>query len=483
MAGRLASAEPGAPAPSSADSLVEQLSPRRREILELVAKGLGNDDIAAILGITAGTVRIHMTTVLAELHVANRTEAAAAYHAFQAGPSRVSAVLARPAIAVLPFAAAGRAEGAPGTASAITHDLTTLFARWCWFPVIAGTSAARVRAAGGSPRELGRTLGARFLVDGTLRVAPSSWRLHVRLDDVEVGRCLWAERYDFPRGEVFDVQDAVCEAIVATAYEVLIKGLTGRVVAPRHPDGVDAWALAHDGMILHARREPAASAQALASFAQALERDPHLVLAHVGQGLCHYDDVLNQWGNTRGAEGQLLACAQRVIELAPHAAEGYFLQGRHQQARGRHGHAVEPLQKAIARNPSFAAAHALLAQLLVLSGRPDEGLARLEHAHRLAPRSYVAGLAAFHFLRGEMGEALEHAERALLSNPRYAFGLVMAAASAFHLGDRARAEQHAGALRELHPGFCAARFLATFGPGFAGVDGIARALGSLGFSR
>jgi TolB-like protein/tetratricopeptide (TPR) repeat protein len=465
------------------DSLFARLSPRRREILDLVIKGLTNDDIATVLTISPGTVRNHMTGVLADLQVANRTEATAAYLTWKASPLRVAEVLARPAITVFPLVALAQTERARRMAAAITHDLTTLFVRWCWFPVIAPTSASVAQASGGTPHELGHKLGARFLVLGTLRAAPSSWRLTVRIDDVEDERCLWAERYDFPHEGLFEIQDAVCEAIVATAYDVLIKGLAARVSAARHPQGLDAWALAHEGMLLQAARDSRSNARARERFTAALARDPDLVLAHFGLGLCDYDEILNQWGKAGAAADRLMASAQRCVELAPHAAEGYFLFGRYHQARGRHADAVKPLELAIAHNPSFAAAHALFAQVLVLSGRSDEGLVRVQHAARLAPRSYVAGLSAFHFLRDEIPEALEYAERALITNPGYTFALVIAIASAWWQGDAERARTHARSLRQLQPDFSPARFLATFGPAFPGVHRIARALDAVGLGR
>ena len=465
---------------ASLDSLLERLSPRRQEILDLVAKGLTNADIAGVLAISPGTVRNHLTGVLADLQVANRTEATAAFLAWKAGPARIAEVLARPAITVLPLIALTRTERARLKAAAITHDLTTLFVRWCWFPVIAPTSASIAQASGGTPREVGLKVGARFVVVGTLRTEPSSWRLTVRIDDVEDERCIWAERYDFPHDALFEIQDAVCEAIVATAYEVLIKGLAGRVAAARHPAGLDAWALSHEGMLLHAARNARSNERARERFAAALGRDPDLVLAHFGLGLCDYDEILNQWGESAAPAEHLMVSAQRCVELAPHAAEGYFLLGRYHQACGRHADALKPLEKAIAHNPSFAAAHALIAQVLVLSGRPEEGLVRVQHAARLAPRSYVAGLSAFHFLRDEVAEALEHAERALITNPGYTFALVIAIASAWQLGEGERARAHARALQRLQLDFSPAKFLATFGPDFPAVDRIARALDAVG---
>ncbi len=459
---------------------IEKLSPRRREVLELISKGLTNDDIASILCVSPGTVRIHVAGLLSELQVANRTEAAAAYFEWKSTTVQLTKVLERPAIAVLAFDALDRVKNGALLAAAMTQDLSTLFARWCWFPVVTAAHTRTSQSRTSSPRELGCALGARFLVGGSLRAGKGSWRLAVRMDDAEDGRCLWAERFEFPSGELFDVQDQVCETIVATAYDVLVKGLSSRVGAHRHPEGLDAWALAHEGMLLHAARAPESNALARSRFVAALEHDPDLPLAHFGLGLCQYDKLLNQWESNDAAADTLLASAQRCVELAPHAAEGYFLLGRYYQARGKHEQALPILEMAVARNPSAAMAHALLAQLLAMKGHYDEGLTRMRHAVRLSPRSYVAGLGVVHFLRNEQQDALEHCETALAVRPDYAFARVLAVASAWWLGDIERARVHARALRAQHPAFSSTKFLTTFGNGHVWHERIAKALEALG---
>ena len=150
--------------------------------------------------------------------------------------------------------------------------------------------------------------------------------------------------------------------------------------------------------------------------------------------------------------------------------------GRLLQCRGEHALAVAPLEEAISRNPSFAPAHALLAQTLVLAGRPEEGLARIRHAQRLGPGAFVAGLAVVHFLRHEPREALVHAERAVALNPDYAFARVVATACAWELGDRALAQEHARALKSLHPNFTAKTLGRTFGEASDGVARLVKAL-------
>ncbi len=464
---------------NSAGALLERLTPRQREILDLMARGLTNEEIGEALRISPTTARTHITAVLSKLEVSNRTEAVAAFLSEKASPLCIGEVLRRPAIAVLPFLTLADDVRARAIAGGIAHDLAALFARWCWFPVIASASTMGARFIGDTSQEVGKRLGARFIVDGTIQIVDLTFRLTVRIDDADNGGCLWTERYELPCGALFELQDEVCEAIVATAYPMLALRVQLGLRQAARPGDLAARELAHQGMRLHAAREEALSAAAIASFEEAIEREPVLVLAYYGLGLTSYDQVLNQWGEARSGGERLLWCAERCLALAPHAAEGHYLLGRYHQTEGDHRSALIALEAAVARNPSFAVGHTLLAQVLQLTGRSDESLERMKQAIRLSPRSFVAGLATLHFARGEYAEALEAAERAVASNPRYPYAQVVAAASAWWLGETARALEHARVLRAEHPQFVPAGFLRTFGVKVCAVERIAKALEQL----
>lgn len=460
--------------PEQPDPLVDALTPRRRAILELVARGLTNADIASALTISPATVRTHMTAVLADLQVTNRTEAAAVFLRHAAAVPRVAALLDRPALSIAPIVALDEAPRTRIVAAGLTADLTSLFARWCWFPVIAErTSAAADRSL--------ETLVARFAVSGSLRADRQRHRLTMQVDDATSGHCVWTERYEFPLDDVFAVEDAVCERVVATVYPVLIAHGAAR---PRAVEAgrLSAWSRAHEGMALQARREQASNAAARAHLLAALQDEPTLVLGHFGLGLCAYDAILNQWGDAETASSELAASAERCQRLAPHAAEGSFLAARYFQTRGHHDRAVRPLEEAIARNPSFAPAHGLLAQVLCIAGRADEGLERMRHAVRLGPQAFVAGLAVVHFVREEYEPALAYAEEAMASRPHYPFAALIATASAWWLGDHVRARVLGASLPGGPAGFASATFLGTFGPSVEGVTRIHRALESLRLS-
>lgn len=458
---------------------IERLTPRQREILDLVVKGLTNDDIAVALGISAATVRNHLTTVLAALDAANRTEAAARYLATLAHPAHVDAVLERPAIAVLPIVALDDAPRAATLAGGLTRDLAGLFARSCWFPVIAQVSTAGARALGLTSQGLGRHLGARFIVDGALRLHGDRCLLDLQIDDAESGHCLWTERADFPLEDLFARQRDLCASLVAHAYPVLIGHVQARLRRGRDSHDLPAWELAHQAMDLCATRERGANADAVARLQRAVARDPTIVLAHFARGLAAYDAVLNQWGDAGDARDALAEAADRCLALAPHAAEGHYLRARYFQTRGEHLRAVPALEAAIALNPSLAQAHALLAQTLHIAGRSDEALARMRHAVRLGPRAFVAGLANLHWMRHEYADALDAAEDAIVTAPRYTFARVLAAVAAHQLGLRERAEQHLARLRADYPPFDPGSFLGIFGVQVDAVDRIGRTLAAM----
>jgi TolB-like protein len=437
---------------------LEQLTPRQREVLELVVKGFTNEEIGSALAISPLTVRTHVSAVLASLGVDNRTEAASLYAAVQSRPERVAEVLARPAIWVQSLRPLSEDARAKTVAAGLTYDLLTLLSRWTWFPVV--NAAQPVQGANGESRPP----DVRFVVEGALRLQRKTWRLSVRVEDAPAQRTIWAEQYDFPENALFETTDAIVEQVVASAYEVMLAHTSQP--SPRAPrvEDLSAWELAHAGLMRQRSRERGVNEEAQRLFTAALEREPTLVIAHFGLGICHYNAALNQWGRVEIEADALRTCAQRCLELAPHAAEGYFLLGRERQTQGDPPSAIRSLEEAIGRNPSFAPGHALLGQLLLAVGRSAEGMKRMQHATRLAPGAYVAGLAAAHFLGGENAEALAAAERALALAPGYTFARLLAIASAWWLGDAARAAQHRQELRRQQPSFAPSLFLKTFGP-------------------
>lgn len=335
---------------------IEALSRRQLEVLELLAKGLTNDELAGILKISPTTVRTHITAILARLDLTNRTEAATAYVAWKAGARPSTSRLRRPAIAVLPPVAFAEDPRTRAVATAIGHDISALFSRRCWFPVIAQSATAHGPAA-------------TFLLESTLR-GSSRWRLSVCINAAATGHCLWTACHDIAEDPLFAGQDAVCEAVVAAAYPVLIAHTEAGLRRVSDRRELQTWELALEGMRLYGTRVADANTAARSCFRAALEREPDLVLAHYGLGLTCHADLLHQWRPREDALGDLRVSAERCVALAPHSAEGHYLFGCYFLTLGDAGPATRSLEAAIRHDPSFTAATLLLSQTLKSPGAP-----------------------------------------------------------------------------------------------------------------
>lgn len=202
----------------AAASPLARLSPRQREVLDLVARGLTNQGIADVLKISSETVRTHVTAIIARLEVSNRTEATAAYLSWEAAGSSSSGTPTRPAIAVLPLFTLDAEPYAASTATGFSQNLIAMLVRAQQFPVIAHAYTKGAYAIGGTTLALGEQLGARFLLDGALRFCGPQGRLSACLADTANGHCMWADNYDFPRDALLAAQDQICQAIVGAVH-------------------------------------------------------------------------------------------------------------------------------------------------------------------------------------------------------------------------------------------------------------------------
>ena len=205
-----------------ATSLIEKLSSRQREVLQLVSRGLTNQEIGAALSISIETVRTHIQALIRRLGVSNRTEAAAVSLAYDAVTERLERMRTLPAIGVLPLIAWSAEQRDATVAASITRELVALFSRRCWFPVIANASTRDARALGSTSQEIGALLGARFLVDASPHPSSKSFRIMACVTDASNGHCVWIETYEFPHADWFEMQTQTCQAIVAAAYPQIV---------------------------------------------------------------------------------------------------------------------------------------------------------------------------------------------------------------------------------------------------------------------
>lgn len=449
-------------AQDEATTLIAKLSARQRDVLQLVSRGLTNYEIGVALGISSETVRTHVQALIGRLGVSNRVEAAAIHMAYDTGHSDGVPGGPRPAIGVLPVLPPGPDEAGVRLAAALTRGLVSLFSRWCCFPVIVNASAQAARRCGGTSQEIGAALGARFLVDAWLDSVSSGLRITTCVTDSSNGHCVWTDSCDLARPLHAQLPEWLCPVVVAAAYPQLIATVQAGLPRGCKAEALDAWRLALRSLADQAAPSPEANARAQAGCDLAILREPTLVLAHFGLGLACYDAIVQGWGALQPAREKLAACAERCIALAPHQAEGYFLLGRYCQVLGRPEAAIAPLAQAVCCNPSFAAAQALLGQVLLSTGHSDTGLLHMQHACRLDPRSFLASLAAIYLGRAEYDAALSAAEQVLAYAPRHPWARALATAAAWWKQEPARAAAHYHLLLAAQPALCLDSFRGAF---------------------
>jgi len=443
------------------------LTPRQREVLDLVAKGLTNPEISSVLGISAGTVKVHLAAIYRALEVTNRTEAAMALAELQGAPAATAAEDAtrgsRRAVAVLPFQNMSDGPGPDHFADGLVEELITRLSRWRWFPVIARQSSFAWRGQEIDGIEVGRVLGAGHVVEGSVRRGDDRVRVTAQLIDAATRHHVWAETYDRPLADLFRIQDEIARSIASAIHPELLQSETQRARG-NDPGDLGAWELAMRGLSHLDRRERSEHALAVECFERALASDPQNLVAAYGQTMARYQELFFQWSEDPAASlAGLRENAALCDRLARDDPYTLIARGTAFMVSGELDKAIRALRAAIERNPSSARAYSFLGQLVAMQGDPDEGISLLEEALRLSPRdplrfAMVASIGISHFGAGRLEEAWRRLHEAIELREGEPLPWAMLASVCALLGRDEEARLALEELRRLQPDFTLAGF-------------------------
>ena len=222
---------------------------------------------------------------------------------------------ARPAIAVLPFDNMSRDAEQEYFADGISEDLITALSLWRLFPVIARNSSFTYKGQKVDVKQVGRELGARYVLEGSVRKAGNRLRITAQLIDAESGAHVWAERFDRELEDIFDLQDEITESIVRNVMPEMSHAETERATRVP-PANLDAWEYLQRGLWHIYRYTREDNGKAKEYLAGALERDPTLALAAAFQGAANFWDVLYGWTESpRESVSQALEHCRRAVAL------------------------------------------------------------------------------------------------------------------------------------------------------------------------
>jgi TolB-like protein/class 3 adenylate cyclase/tetratricopeptide (TPR) repeat protein len=348
----------------------------------------------------------------------------------------------RPSIAVLAFENLSGDAEQNYLADGIAEDLITELSRLRWLQVTARNSSFTYRGQAVDLRQVGRELGARYVVEGSVRKGGKRVRISAQLIDTGTGNHIWAERHDREFDDIFALQDEITETLVAALQAEV--GEFERELAHRKPPGsLNAWEFYQRGLwhLWQFNADDLAEARRL--FQRATELDPGFAQAFsmLGFALC-LQVILSYTDDPLETLQQALQFGNTAITLDDREAMGHFAVGRVRVLLGEYDIAVAELRTSIDLNPSSAVAHMVLGMALWLTGQFEQAVAATDTAIRLSPRDPYAwgfytyrGLARFSL--GDHEAAVEDARRAI-QDPAASFWPHALMASALALLDRSR---------------------------------------------
>ena len=359
-----------------------------------------------------------LEVVMAEADLPERTPALTIVDVRQPVPG----FSGRPALAVLPFDNVTGDAKYDYLSDGLSEDLTTRFSHLRWLPIIDRNSSFALRGAPMGAREIGRLLGARYLLEGSLRVVGKQLRVTARLVDSDAAHVFWSGEYDVQIPDLVSTLEEVASCIIAT-----LEGRMGRAeetrARGRRRSRLDSWGIIWRGRWHMNRLTDADAEEARRLFTEAVNQDPQSAEALIHLTWWTWYDVWRQ----RRPRDQILAfrnLALRAVEADALDSRGHLLAGCAEILLRDLDRALDHLERAIRLNPSLAYAHAQIGSSHMLAGRPREAIAPLKTSLRLNPQDhyvfYVLGeLAAVHHMLGDWEEAVALADKSLGLRPAY----------------------------------------------------------------
>ena len=361
----------------------------------------------------------------------------------------------RRAIAVLPLANFSGDPEQEFFADGITEDIIALLAGWRAFPVIARTSAFTYKGKTFDVKKVGEELGARYVVEGSVRKSGRRVRVTVQLIRADTNHHIMAERYDRDLTDLFDLHDEIAHTIAGAIEPEILKFERERI-AERPPQSEDAYELYQHGMWHHYRHTKEDNLEAQAFFRRALAIDANYPQAMAALAIAVCNAGFLGWADNAARNyEESLELAQRAVALDPRYPIARYALGLVYMWTRRSERAMAEFQEAIKLNPSYAAAHVVLGQMYLYGGRPEEAIAQAENGIRLSPTDprlslWLPALAGAHYCLGNYDQAIEIGRRSWTLNRNWPAGLRYVVAGLAELGRIEEAQTPLAELRRLN---------------------------------
>lgn len=331
----------------------------------------------------------------------------------------------KPTLAVLPFSSLGGDPDHSYLPGGITEDIITALSKNRWLLVLARNATISFRDQSLPPIQIANSIGADYLVSGSVRRDGDRIRINVQLIDGQSGTHVWVEKYDRSIHGIFDLQDEITETIAARIAPELETAERKRV-KHKHPQSLNAWDQYLLGLAQFYTFRKEGNAQAQILFRHAIKLDADFAQAHARLA---YSMLLSMVYFDSEPDPALLdealETAQKALAIDEQDAVAHFALGRIHLARGDYAKAILDLENSVDLNPCLAPSYCGLGDALTYSGRLDEAIAQFEIAIRLSPYdpyrwAFFSYRSLAHLFLGEYEAAVEWAEKATqIPNAQY----------------------------------------------------------------
>jgi adenylate cyclase len=360
----------------------------------------------------------------------------------------------QPAVAVLPFENMSGDPEQEYFSDGLTEDIITALLRWRSFPVIARNSTFAYKGQSPDIREVGKALGARYVVEGSVRKAGSRVRVTAQLINAETGHHIWAERYDHELDDIFALQDEITTR-VAAIIEPAIAGAEQKQLAARPPRELGAWDLCIQGQYLIYISTKESNQRAREKFQQAIEIDPDYARAWSGLAYTYNHDIRLGYAESREeALRKSLDASRRAVELDDSDAEAHAIMARVLYRSGQEESGLEALRRALDLNPQNTTAIMSAGAIHAFNkNEPEEGIRWLEKALEISPldpRNFIlkTHLAVANICAANYERAAEQARDAIRQRDDYLESHAALASALGYLGRAADADKALGEFRD-----------------------------------
>ena len=326
----------------------------------------------------------------------------------------------RSSIVVLPFANIGGEAEYDYFVDGVTESLTTDLSRMGGGFVIGRNTAFTYKGKAVDLKQVGRELNVRYVLEGSIQRSGSRMRVNVQLIDAESRHHLWAERFDKPLADLFDMQDEIVTRLANTLSVQLVGAEARRTERSSNPDSMDLFFQAQAYMNKGFTADNVAKARELSAQAVALDRDNVMALISLASA-----DLVAARIFVPDNRATLFADVERMLTkaltLAPESAVAFFLLGILHCVTDRASQGIRDFERALELDPNLAGAHGEIGMAKVLLGRPKETEGHILEALRLSPRDTLAHLWCSHaglakLVIGEFKEAEAWLRRSVETN-------------------------------------------------------------------